>query len=326
MREAGAIAYAKVNFTLDILDRRPDGYHEIRSIMQTISLADTLHIRLGTGHRGIKLSVDGEHAEAAPVDDTNLVIRAVRAVLAEAGIDENTVSLDIDLSKGIPAQAGLGGGSSDAAAALALTSRFFDLDLPHTTLARLAAGLGSDVPFFLVGGTCLVEGVGEKVTPLPSSIGCYNLVICKPNANVPTALAYQRFDQVRESIRSHEENLPDSTDDVVEQDSTSLWLEVTGSLVSTDLDEDGYLRTVMHNDFEPLILGWEDEISRVHKLMYFAARKYRASRPKLSGSGAAIFCLVDGEENAASMAAEMNAANAGWVTTANTCSGGFGLL
>jgi len=313
MREAGAFAYAKVNFTLDILDRRADGYHNIRSIMQTISIADTLHIRLATGHRGIKLTVEGEHAEAAPVDDTNLVIRAVRAVLAEAGIDENTVCLDVDLSKGIPAQAGLGGGSSDAAAALMLTSRFFDLDLPHSTLARLATGLGSDVPFFLVGGTCLVEGLGEKVTPLNRPPSCYHLVICKPNVNVPTVEAYRRLDESRELLGS-------GNDVIDPSDTTSTWRDSSFPRFT-----DGHISSGLRNDFEDVILAWHDEIKRVHKLMSDAGKRV-ATKPLLCGSGAAIFCMTLDSPSAAKLAAELTKAGAGWVTTATTCGGGIDLL
>src|SRR3569833_424822 len=248
MREAGAIAYAKVNFTLDILDRREDGFHAIRSIMQTVSLSDTLHIRLGAGSRGITLNVGGDHAAAAPADEPNLVVRAVRAVLKEADIDEDTVSLEIDLTLGIPGQAGLGGGSSDAATALALTSRFFDLDLSQETLLRLAASLGSDVPFFLIGNTCLVEGRGEQVTALDGRLCRPNeqkhFVICKPEVDVSTALAYAALDNARESRD-------------VRYDSTSAWL---------DAFESGQ-ELPLWNDFEPIILKLYPEIGRAHQIL-----------------------------------------------------------
>jgi len=307
MREAGAIAYAKVNFTLDILDRRPDGYHDIRSIMQTISIADTLHIRLATGHRGIKLTVHGDHADAAPVDDSNLVLRAVRAVLAEADIDENTLSLDVDLTKGIPAQAGLGGGSSDAAAALDLTSRFFDLGLADDVLLRLASSLGSDVPFFLTGNTCLVEGAGDKVTPLEgklcTTIGKKHIVVCKPNVNVSTALAYGQLDKAREG-------------NDIRRNSSSAWL----SAFETGRD------LPLWNDFEPIILSLYPEIVTTHYRMMELGATLGASRPLLCGSGAAIFCMVNTAEHADQLAQALKSSNAGWVSTAHTCGGGIDLL
>ena len=307
MREAGTIAYAKVNFTLDILDKRPDGYHEIRSIMQTISLADGLHIRLGSGSRGIKLNVTGEHAAAAPADDTNLVVRAVRAVLAEVDIDEQSVNIEIDLEKGIPAQAGLGGGSSDAAAALTLTSRFLDLDLSQETLTRLAAGLGSDVPFFLNGDTCLVEGVGEKVTPLGSRLCTMaeqkHLVICKPDVSVSTAHAYAELDLARESSS-------------VRYDATSAWLSAF----------EAGRELPLWNDFEPVILKLYPEIARSHALMIEAAATLGASRPLLCGSGAALFCLADDEASGQVIARKLGKGSAGWVTVARTCGGTHDLL
>lgn len=306
MREAGALACAKINFTLDILDRRPDGYHEIRSVMQTISLADTLHIRLGTGTRGIKLNVGGEHADDIPVDESNLVIRAARAVLAEAGVDEDAVNVEIDLTKSIPAQAGLGGGSSDAATAIAVTNRFFDLGLPFDTLHRIASTIGSDVAFFLTGDTCLVEGIGEKVTLLDSRLCTAaerkHIVICKPNVNVPTALAYQELDKSR-------------GDAFVGQDATSAWLSAFKA--GRDLP--------LSNDFEPVILRHYPEIARVHALMAEAGADFGHQRPLLCGSGAAVLAVVDTDDDAQAMADAITRHRAGWVTTATTCAGNLDL-
>lgn len=300
MREVSATAPAKVNFTLDILDRRPDGYHEIRSIMQTIDLCDFLTIRLSSGSGGIRLTVTGDHAADAPVDDTNLVCRAVRAVLAEAGIDEHGHDIAIELTKNIPSQAGLGGGSSDAATALKLTERSFDLDLARDTLLRLAKSLGSDVPFFLTGGTCLVEGLGEKVTRIDS---CgeppIHVVICKPNANVSTAAAYAEIDKERAGRPASARN------------STGEWI--------------CSLEAIPHrprwNDFEPVILQLFPDVASVHALMVKIGAAPGASIPLLCGSGAAVFCLVDNGANAATMARALKDQNLGWVATARTCEG-----
>ena len=152
-------AYAKVNLTLEVLGRRPDGYHEIVSVMQTVDLHDVVKL---TPADDVTLACD------RPGLDTpgNLVYRAAAALRAETGIREG---VHIELRKAIPTSAGLGGGSSDAAATLVGLRRLWRLDMPVSDLTPLAASLGSDVPFFLRGGTAMVQGRGERVRPLPAT-------------------------------------------------------------------------------------------------------------------------------------------------------------
>jgi len=306
MREVSGNAYAKVNFTLDILDRRPDGYHDIRSIMQTIDLCDRLKIRRGAGDPGVRLTVTGPLREAAPAGESNLVCRAVRAVMREAGLDENGESIDIELSKRIPSQAGLGGGSSDAATAIKLMVQIFRLDLPDDTLVRIAHKLGSDVPFFLTGGTCLVEGLGEKVTPIASRLttieGRRHLVLCKPSASVPTAMAYQELDRLRRSNTISHGN------------ATDKWLAA--------FESGGVLP--LSNDFEPVILRMFPVIAHVRLLMGELSVRVNASTPLLSGSGSAQFCIFDTGEGAVAMAQALSQVpdfKIEWVAAASTCGG-----
>ncbi|TSA55203.1 MAG: 4-(cytidine 5'-diphospho)-2-C-methyl-D-erythritol kinase [Dehalococcoidia bacterium] len=149
-------AFAKVNLVLEVLGRRADGYHEIASIMQTVSLYDVLtlepasHIKLICNLPGLP-------------DHTNIVLKAAEALVKFAGCSKGAV---IGLEKNIPVGAGLGGGSSDAAAVLRGLNKLWQLELTREQLAVIGVGLGSDVPFFIYGGTCLVEGRGERVTPL----------------------------------------------------------------------------------------------------------------------------------------------------------------
>lgn len=151
-------APAKINWTLEVLGRRGDGFHEIRSVLQTVSLADTLALRAASS---LCLLVDG--VEASPVELTeNLISRAARLFPERLARDP----MRFDLTKQIPAAAGLGGGSSDAAAALRLASTYWHLD-DAEALHRAAAVLGSDVPFFLRGGAQLAAGRGDVLTPLP---------------------------------------------------------------------------------------------------------------------------------------------------------------
>lgn len=151
-------AYAKINLTFEVLDRRSDGFHQVTTIMQTVGLADVLQIEEGSG-----LTVECEYPELA--GEQNLVWRAA-VDLAKVGNIEPRARITIE--KHIPVGMGLGGGSSDAAAALLGLNRLWDLGLPLEDLATVAAGLGSDVAFFLWGGTALAQGRGEHITALPA--------------------------------------------------------------------------------------------------------------------------------------------------------------
>ena len=189
------LAPAKLNLLLDITGKRPDGYHEVRMIMQTVSWYDVLTFER-TGGSGISFRIrfpgqeSGEEESRIPLDDRNLVIRALK-LLSE---DESLFSgLRITLDKNLPSQAGLGGGSSDAAAALLGLNRLYGLGYSMEELAEKALKLGADVPFFLQGGTCLAEGIGEKLTKLPS-LDLPHILVVKPKASLSTKLVYEYCD------------------------------------------------------------------------------------------------------------------------------------
>jgi 4-diphosphocytidyl-2-C-methyl-D-erythritol kinase len=149
-------AFAKVNLVLEVLARRDDGYHEIASIMQTVSLCDVLTLEPASRIK-LNFSLPG-----LP-DHENIILKAAEALAKFAGCSKGVV---IGLEKNIPMGSGLGGGSSDAAAVLRGLNRLWQLDLTKGQLSAIGAGIGSDVPFFIYGGTCLAEGRGERVTPL----------------------------------------------------------------------------------------------------------------------------------------------------------------
>lgn len=167
-------AYAKVNLVLEVLGRRADGYHEIASIMQTVGLYDVLTFE-AAGEIQFSCSIPGLQA------GDNLAWKAVHALREATG---ETAGADIVLKKEIPADAGLGGGSSDAAAALKGLNRLWGLGLAAENLAEIGSRIGSDVPFFIYGGTCLAQGRGEKITPLPDMPAAW-FVLLKPDVNVP---------------------------------------------------------------------------------------------------------------------------------------------
>jgi 4-diphosphocytidyl-2-C-methyl-D-erythritol kinase len=159
----GARAFAKINLHLEVLRRRPDGYHDIETVMQSVALFDTLHFVPRPA--GIHLLCD---APGVPNDDTNLCLRAAHALLAAAGHAEPPRGVRIDLYKAIPVAAGFGGGSADAAATLVALDQYWGLDLGDERLAAVAAGLGSDVAFCLRGGTALARGRGDQIVALPA--------------------------------------------------------------------------------------------------------------------------------------------------------------
>ena len=175
-------AWAKINLTLAVLGKREDGYHALVSVMQTISLSDTLRIQV-TDDDHITCAVDAPSLR----NDDNLAMRAARLLRNEGYLTHGAV---IELRKEIPAQGGLGGGSSDAAAVLIALNRLCALGLSQTRLEELAARLGSDIPFFIHSGTALIEGRGELVTPLPDCEPLW-LLIAHPPVSISTAAVFQ---------------------------------------------------------------------------------------------------------------------------------------
>ena len=175
-------AYAKVNLTLEVLDRRQDRYHELRSVVQTVSLADELSLRRNSP--GTKLLLRGY---PVPSGDDNLVMTALRQGQALFGISRD---VELTLMKNIPPGRGMGGGSSDAAAVLSALGCLYSGEIPFSQLHSIAAEVGSDVPLFLEGGTVLMAGRGERLDPLVGSDTDYTLLLAWPALGVPTEVAY----------------------------------------------------------------------------------------------------------------------------------------
>jgi 4-diphosphocytidyl-2-C-methyl-D-erythritol kinase len=187
MRTIRIPAYAKVNLRLEVLGKRADGYHELRTIFQTVSLHDTLEFRAAR-RAGISLQIEGNETLAKEEAEKNLVYRAVEAVRRETRLRPG---VEILLKKKIPAGRGLGGGSSDAAAAILGYLQFTRQMLESSRLLDVAASIGSDVPFFLFGGTALGIGKGEEIYPLPDAPRRTLLVVSPKDIHVPTPDAYR---------------------------------------------------------------------------------------------------------------------------------------
>ena len=255
-------SYAKVNLSLDVLGKRPDGYHAIESVMQTISLHDTLTLTLGKP--GIRVTCD---MPGIPTGEGNLAYQAAAVFFERMEIEP---ALDIEIEKRIPPEAGLGGGSSNAAAVLRVLGSAFSVQ--RSGLPELAAQIGSDVPFFLVGGMALVQGRGEIVEPLPDMPTRW-LVIVKPPFGVSTTWAYQRLDELAATR---------------EQPTAS---ERIRNCIEKGCRE---LPGLLSNDLELPTIERHPEIGNIKKALIEAG----ASASLMCGSGSAVFGLFEDMEAA----------------------------
>lgn len=259
-------AYAKLNLTLDILGKRPDGYHDLQSVMQLISLRDDVELDVGTGEDW-KLECD---VEGIPTDGTNLAWKAAGLFYQTLGRDPQGVT--IRLQKRIPSEAGLAGGSADAAAVLLALNRHEGKPLSRRQLLKLAAKLGSDVPFCLTGGTQLAEGRGEELTKLPEMPDCFFLVV-KPDFSVSTPALYAAMDKESEVYHPQTQAMVDAL-------RKQSLLEVAGYL---------------GNSFEPLVARDHGEILAIRAMMEDCG----ALGVAMTGSGSALFGIFDAFDMAA---------------------------
>ena len=186
MRQIILKAYAKINLGLDVLRKREDGYHDVRMIMQSVGLYDKLTLK--------KIPKDeillSSNIGSLPNNDKNLVYKAIRLIKEECGV---TGGVKADLEKHIPMAAGLAGGSTDAAAALIGMNKLFDLGLTQERLMELGVKIGADVPYCIMGGTALSEGIGEVLTPIHPMPHCY-ILIAKPRISVSTRFVYENLE------------------------------------------------------------------------------------------------------------------------------------
>ena len=256
-------AFAKINLSLRVLGRRADGYHDLETIFQTISLHDTIRIA-ATDSSEVLLSCDDRQLAT---DESNLVLRAAEGLRARCPTKKGA---RIRLEKRIPAQAGLGGGSSDAAVTLLALTRLWKLNVTGPDLVEVAAGLGADVPFFLSGGAARGTGIGDQVTPLPDTPEEY-LLILKPNANVNTSDAYKALGERSLTTRNTK--------------------TILSSSPSTKVFEGGSFAR-LENDFEEVVLNLAPEISRAKAALINAG----AQAAMLAGSGSAVFGVFDSED------------------------------
>lgn len=186
---------AKINLHLGVGDARDDGFHELTTVYQAISLYDTVTVKRSL-EPGITLTVSGEGADALPTDDDNLAVRAAKLVAIYGHVDP---AIDIHLEKNIPIAGGLAGGSADAAATLVACARLWQVDMRSDELDQLAAGLGSDVPFCLRGGVAIGTGRGEELDYSINTQGTYYWVVATSDGHISTPECYREVDRLRDA-------------------------------------------------------------------------------------------------------------------------------
>ena len=259
-------AYAKLNLTLDVLGKREDGYHDLQSVMQTVSVRDDIEIDVGTG-KPWKLVCDKEGIHC---DERNLAWKAAK-VYCEA-LNKDPDGLEIRITKRIPSGAGMGGGSADAAAVLRALNEHYGNPLSIMALAELGAQVGSDVPFCVICGTAMCEGRGERIRKLPDMPDCV-IVVCKPEFSVSTPELYKKIDEVAIS------NRPDNR-------------AMESALLAGDLEK------VAHglcNVFDPVVTADHLELNYIKSIFH----QYGAVGYQMTGSGSACFAIVSEFEVAA---------------------------
>ncbi len=259
-------AFAKLNLTLDVLGKRPDGYHDLKSVMQTISIRDDIEIDVDTG-KPWELHCD---KEGVPCDERNLAWKAAKVFFEQTG--KKTSGIEIRITKRIPMEAGLGGGSADAGAVLRSLNKHYGNPLSIMALAELGSMVGSDVPFCTLCGTAMVEGRGERLRKLPDLPDCC-FVVCKPDFSSSTPELYKKIDEV--SIPKH----PDHQ-------------AMESALLAGDL---GKIAENIYNVFDPVVTEDHLELNYIKSIF----NSYGSLAQQMTGSGSAVFAIVTDFEFAA---------------------------
>lgn len=283
-------SFAKINWTLEILGRRQDGYHELRTLLQTVNVADELIFEYI--EQGIEIVCD--HPDV-PCDETNLVYRAARLLSDFAGIEKG---VRVTIHKRIPTAAGLGGGSSNAAVTLMALQKLWNVELASRELFEMGAKLGADVPFFFMGGTCLGVGRGDEVYPL-ADIEAEYLLLVNANILVPTREVYA--------------NLPPrlTNPEAVTKMPTSFVTAYTSAITS----DERICLIGLQNDLEMPVLARHQLLEEIKERL----KRAGASGVLMSGSGSTIFGIFDTEAARSNAQGELSQ-NGWWCASARTLS------
>ena len=288
-------AFGKLNLTLDVLGKRPDGYHELEMVMVSVSLADQLSLSLNTGAPW-SVSCDRPGIPAGP---ENLCWKAAAAYCEAAGVDPG--GLSIHVQKRIPAQAGMAGGSSDAAAVLRALNRRYGSFSPEELLA-LGLQVGSDVPYCLFGGVALARGRGELLTRLPDLPGELYFVLAKPEFSVSTPALFRAIDACRDGTLPSAEL---GKAEPVSADKQGLSLQpgshAAAMISAIERQDRNAIGAALHNDFELLAARQFPIVERLRQIML----AYEAIGARLTGTGSVVFGLYCSQFKAAAAALEL---------------------
>ena len=256
-------AYAKINLALDVVRRRDDGYHDVRMIMQTVRLFDRISLKRTKG-RNIRISTNLSYI---PCNEDNLVYKAIDIIRKKHGIKDGVEAL---IEKHTPVAAGLAGGSSDAAATLVGMNQLFSLGISQSSLIEYGASFGADIPFCIMRGTALSQGIGEILTPLPPVPDCW-LLIVKPSFSMSTRFVYQHLD-------------PD----------TALHPDIDGMVEAIRKGDLAGMTERMGNSLEQVTAAHFPDILSMKKKM----TELGAMNAIMSGSGSTVFGVFDQKEPA----------------------------
>lgn len=255
-------ARAKINLGLDVIGRRENGYHDVRMVMQTVGLYDRIIMtRIPEEEIRIKTNIG-----FLPVNENNLVYKAIMLMKNKYNLDGG---IEVDLNKFIPVAAGMAGGSSDAACALFGMNRLFELNVPMKELMKIGVEIGADVPYCLMRGTALAEGIGEKLTRLPDMPFCH-ILIAKPPVNVSTKLVYEKLDNT--DVKLH----PD----------------IDGIIEAIKLKDVALVASRMGNVLESVTVPLYPVIDSIKKDMI----EHGAMNAMMSGSGPTVFGIFFPDE------------------------------
>jgi len=272
---------AKVNLQLSVGPRESDGYHQLVTVFQAISIFDDVTIKIGEQGSGVNLTVSGDQTHGVPTDASNLVVKAVELIADNFEID---IDVSIDIKKSIPVAGGMAGGSADAAATIVAIDELYSLDMTREEMHAIAAQLGSDVPFLLSGGTAIGQGRGDQLTAALSR-GTYHWVLALSSVGLSTPAVYGECDRLRQGL------------DISEPQISDVLMQ---ALLSADPSQVGKL---LVNDLQPAACSLRPAL----RLILDVGQEYGALGAIVSGSGPTVAFLVSDEEHGLDLAVALSA-------------------
>jgi len=272
---------AKVNLQLSVGPRESDGYHQLVTVFQAISIFDDVTVKIADQGSGINLTVSGDQIHGVPTDSSNLVVKAAELIAEKFDID---IDAAIEIKKSIPVAGGMAGGSADAAAAIVAIDELYNLEMTREEMHEIASQLGSDIPFLLSGGTAIGQGRGDQLTAALSR-GTYHWVLALSSVGLSTPAVYSECDRLRQGL---EISAPQISDALMQ------------SLLSADPKAVGDL---LINDLQPAACSLRPAL----RLILDVGQEYGALGAIVSGSGPTVAFLVSDEEHGLDLAVALSA-------------------